>query len=285
MSTLPSCRGCLTAKVRARQLDEYVSVTCKRCGAEYTGSMRAPPSTIAMQRFAPDPLPPLEAIAFAVDEARKWVPNAREDMAALAWSPGSGEIPPSAAFSETDVERELREERRMVRCMKARARLAAMRSHPWWPSVGELYADVVWMVYGVRGEALDARESGAVMVVQQFSHAVVIEYRKPKKQKAGKPREPTYVEDMLAAFKASIAGSVNPAIVDAAAYVGLGNAMIGCAVAAYERDEWDVAVGVGAEIARKNARQTFVERMRASFEAASADIRAIVKRRANSSEG
>jgi hypothetical protein len=174
-------------------------------------------------------------------------------MAALAWRPGAGEPKGWLDRLETDDERvrERAEEQRGQIARRAYQRLEVMRARK---GDGARFAAIVWYVYGERGEKLDEREECAVLVADRWALA-----------------------GERAAFRAQLKRR-NPGMRDetlnAMTPIGFGNALIGVAVAAYERDEWaDVATAnEEPKPARSETREEFAQRVRASFENAAAEL-------------
>jgi hypothetical protein len=205
-------------------------------------------------RYAPDPPPPLAPIEWPTLAGWKWTPNAIEDMAALAWVPGGGDMPNRW---EPEVDREAREDRRLVRQSCARKHLAAMREKP----MGALFADVLWFAYGTRGSNLNNTDALASRVHDRFATA-----------------------DQKARQLAWVKRHAKTDTPEAFAVVGLGNAIIGCAVDAYNKDEWSdpcphPPVPVVPEPPAK-ARAQYIQRMIAGLKNATTALDEFAERRA-----
>lgn len=153
-------------------------------------------------------------------------PRAQRDLAALAARTPIRAIdldPTSRLAGAADgLDAEVRADRSAQYARLARARLAEMRARG--PD-GERLALALWVAYGRRGPVLNERESLAVAVAAECLRfepgdwAVVIAERRrittrAVERKVQVPDAPRLVATLL------------------------GNAIIGAAVAAYERDEW-----------------------------------------------
>lgn len=142
----------------------------------------------------------------------QWTPSARRDMYALAWSPGCGDPPPGSIGADDSVKREISDEERAARRLFGSRRLREMCRHA---SDGERFAEVVFMVHGVRGEAIRARESTAAYIAKEYA----------------RPGE-------LARYKRGRGHGLS----GGSLLIAFGNELIGAAENAYERDAWrDVA--------------------------------------------
>lgn len=142
----------------------------------------------------------------------QWSPSVRRDMYALAWSPGCGDPPPGSLGTDDSVKREISDEERSARRLFGSRRLREMCRVA---TDGERFAEVVFMVHGIRGEAIRARESTATYIAKEYA----------------RPGE-------LARYKRGRGHG----LAGGALLIAFGNELIGAAEDAYERNVWrDVA--------------------------------------------
>ena len=251
MSTLHSLA---TRALPADALGEHLRTTCRICrgleAAVHRGEeTRATCSDCGTQ--------------WARGASKAESPRAQRDLAALAARTPIRAIdldPTSRLAGAADgLDAEVRADRSAQYARFARARLAEMRARG---PEGDRLARALWVAYGKRGPVVNERESLAVVVALECLRfepgdwSVVSEERRRITTRAAERR--VQVPDA-------------PRLVATI----LGNAILGAAVAAYERDEWDDwRPSTAAEpVPDEPARVRRAREMRARFDARNEDSR------------
>jgi hypothetical protein len=222
-------------------------------------------------REAPYVAPPPRVEALAPIEPAwldwTWTPKASVDMLALAKHPaiaaqdvGKATRPRPSRDEDptTQRARERSAEIERRRADHARERLAEMRG---WGALGRRYAAITWWVHGVRGEALNVRESPAEDVAQRFG-------------------EPLERAAFRARFDAAHAG-LTPKQRDAMAARAYGAALAEAAEDAYHTDAWRRVADPSkapAPVAPKGRKQRFAARVAASWAAKREKVATMSKR-------
>lgn len=194
------CHNCISLRASVERGEES-SATCGDCGTQFARK-RAP---------------------------RAWSPKALRDMPALAAiSPIRAiDLDPASkahgADEPEDLDATVRAERSRLNGRMAARRLAAMREHS---PEGARYARALWLAYGLRGPEVNSRESVAVLVA-----SACLEWTEGDWSVVC--RERAQINERAQARKLTV-----PDVPRLVATI-LGNAILGCAVSAYEQDTWE----------------------------------------------
>lgn len=143
---------------------------------------------------------------------------ARSGLASLARHPAirAMTIEPTARGEDhEDPERDARSDSDWHRAYRAQRRLALVRAHS---AEGARFADVLWYAFGQRGPEIDKRESVAEQVAKRFVSAAERARFELLLRRSDKGRTARYYESV--------------------ARIAAGNALLGAAQTAFDRDEW-----------------------------------------------
>ncbi len=165
----------------------------------------------------------------------RWRPNARKDMQALYWTPGSNDRTESLVV-EDEFDKDVREERREIRRHNARKRLDWMRTAH---VNGKRFADIVEEAYGKRGEALNARMSASTFIGDHFA-----------------------IEGERDAFRIAMQRDnphISPDRLDAMEPLAFGNALIIASETAYNAGKWCEVIPPEAPVEQSAAEKRWRE--------------------------